>query len=203
MQSVASSDNPDKSFFGLDIATAKSPRFLVVLGMFSMIAGFVVTTGFKETYLGLLIWVLTSDNGRLVLSAQTPFTPLILQWKVWFICFSFVFIPVVAATLSSRTTTQRICTAVGISLVSIAGAAAIFSIYRVYLQQKITVAIGAEGTVSKLVTVPRAQVTQFLDVPIISLSIGSSVLIAIAYIVISMRIRPGGPHAHVGSTRGR
>ncbi|WP_050476947.1 hypothetical protein [Herbaspirillum rhizosphaerae] len=203
MKSVVSSDNPDKSFFGLDIAAAKSPRFLVVLGVFSMIAGFIVTTGFKDAYLGLLIWLLTSDNGRLVLPSQTPFTPLMLHWKVWFICFSFVFIPMVAATLTLRTTTQRLWIAVGIFLVSIASAAAIFSLYRVYLQQKITVAIVAEGTVSKLITVPRAEVTQFLDVPIISLSVGASVLIAIAYIFIAMRSMPRGPHAHVGNARGR
>lgn len=196
MKSVASSDTPDKSFSGLDIAATKSPRFLVVLSMFSMIVGFVVTNGFKEAYLRVVLWIFSPDNGRISLPPQTPFTPLLLYWKVWFICFSFVFIPMVTATLTLKKATQRILAAVGIFLVSIASAAAVFLLYRTYLQQKITLAFVAGGTPSKLITLPRAAVTQILDAPIIILSVGTSVLVAVAYVFIIMRKMTRSPHVH-------
>jgi hypothetical protein len=196
MKSVTSSDTPDKPFSDLDIAAAKSPRFLVVLSMFSMTAGFVVTNGFKEAYLRVVLWIFTPDNGKISLPPQTPFTPFLLYWKVWFICFSFVFIPMVAATLTLKKATQRVLAAVGIFLVSIASAAAVFLVYRSYLQQKITLAVVAGGTASKLITLPRAAVTQILDAPIIILSVGPSVLVATAYVFIVMRKRTRSPHVH-------
>lgn len=63
MKSVTGSDTPDKPFSGLDIAEAKSPRFLVVLSMFSMTAGFVVTNGFKEAYLRVVSGYLHQITG--------------------------------------------------------------------------------------------------------------------------------------------
>lgn len=78
----------------------------------------------------------------------------------------------VAATQTLKKATQRVLAAVGIFLVSIASAAAVFLVYRSYLQQKITLAVVAGGTASKLITLPRAAVTQILDAPIIILSVG-------------------------------